>query len=43
LTPASNERAMELALRAAQVAHRLFAERPKAFRQRSEALWEHGN
>jgi CHAD domain-containing protein len=43
LTPASNERAMEFALRAAQVAHRLFAERPKAFRQRIETLWEHGD
>jgi hypothetical protein len=31
---ASNERAMELALR---------AERPKAFRQRIEALWEQGD
>jgi hypothetical protein len=41
LTPASNERAMEFALRAAQIAHRLFAERPKAFRQRIETLWEH--
>jgi CHAD domain-containing protein len=43
LTPASNERAMQLALRAAQVAHRLFAERSKPFRQRIEALWEHGD
>jgi CHAD domain-containing protein len=43
LTPASNERAMEFALRAAQVAHRLFAERPKAFRQRIETLWEQGD
>ena len=43
LTPASNERAMELALRAAQVARRLFAERPKAFRQRIEPLWEQGD
>jgi hypothetical protein len=31
---------VELALRAAQVARRLFAERPKALRQRIEALWE---
>jgi hypothetical protein len=34
---------MEFALRAAQVARRLFAERPKAFRQRIEALWEQGD
>jgi hypothetical protein len=42
LTPASNG-PMELALRAAQVARRLYAERPKAFRQRIEALSEQGD
>jgi CHAD domain-containing protein len=39
LTPACTERSAELAQRAAQIAVRLFAERPKAFRQRLEALW----
>ncbi|HUC50324.1 MAG TPA: CHAD domain-containing protein [Xanthobacteraceae bacterium] len=39
LTPACAERSAELAQRAAQIAVRLFAERPKAFRQRLEALW----
>ncbi len=42
LTPACAERTMELAHRAARIAHRLFAERPKAFRHRLETLWEHG-
>ena len=42
LTPACAERTMELAHRAARIAHRLFAEKPKAFRQRLETLWEHG-
>ena len=40
LTPACAERSAQLAQRAAAVAVRLFAERPKAFRQRLEALWE---
>jgi CHAD domain-containing protein len=40
LTPACAERSGELAQRAARIAVRLFAERPKAFRQRIEALWE---
>jgi CHAD domain-containing protein len=42
LTPACAERAAAVAQRASRIAHRLFAERPKAFRQRLEALWEHG-
>jgi CHAD domain-containing protein len=42
LTPACSERSTELALRAARIAQRLFAERPKAFRQRLETLWKHG-
>ena len=42
LTPACAERTMELAQRAARIAHRLFAERPKAFRHRLEMLWKHG-
>jgi len=42
LTPASTQRSTELAHRAARIALRLFAERPKAFRQRLETLWEHG-
>jgi CHAD domain-containing protein len=41
LTPACGERSAELAQRAARIAHRLFAEKPKAFRHRVEALWEH--
>jgi CHAD domain-containing protein len=40
LTPACAERSAQLAQRAAGIAVRLFAERPKAFRQRLEALWE---
>jgi CHAD domain-containing protein len=40
LTPACAERSGQLAQRAAGIAVRLFAERPKAFRQRLEALWE---
>jgi CHAD domain-containing protein len=40
LTPACTERSAQLAQRAARIAVRLFAERPKAFRQRLEALWE---
>jgi CHAD domain-containing protein len=42
LTPACAERSTILAQRAGTIGHRLFAERPKAFRQRIEALWEHG-
>ena len=42
LTPACAERTAELAQRAARIASRLFAERPKAFRRRLETLWEHG-
>jgi CHAD domain-containing protein len=42
LTPACAERSTELAHRAARIAHRLFVERPKAFRHRLEMLWEHG-
>jgi CHAD domain-containing protein len=42
LTPSCAERSAALAQRAARIAHRLFAERPKAFRQRLEALWEQG-
>jgi CHAD domain-containing protein len=42
LTPACAERTTELAQRAARIALRLFAEKPKAFRHRIETLWEHG-
>jgi CHAD domain-containing protein len=42
LTPAIGERSAALAQRASRIAHRLFAERPKAFRHRLEMLWEHG-
>ncbi len=42
LTPACAERTTELSHRAARIAHRLFAERPKAFRHRLETLWVHG-
>jgi CHAD domain-containing protein len=42
LTPACTERTTVVAQRSARIAHRLFAERPKAFRQRLEALWEQG-
>jgi hypothetical protein len=41
LTPACTERSAELAQRAARIAHRLFAEKPKGFRQRVVTLWEH--
>jgi CHAD domain-containing protein len=41
LTPAASERSAELAQRAARIALRLFAEKPKAFRHRLEMLWEH--
>ncbi len=40
LVPASAERRATLSQRAERLARRLFAERPKAFRQRLEALWE---
>jgi CHAD domain-containing protein len=42
LTPACTERTTELAQRAARIALRPFAEKPKAFRRRLETLWEHG-
>jgi len=42
LTPAAAERSAALAQRASRIAHRLFAEKPKAFRRRLEALWERG-
>ena len=42
LTPACAERTTELAQRAARIAVRLFAEKPKAFRHRLETLWEEG-
>jgi len=42
LTPPCNDRTTELSQRAARIAHRLFAEKPKAFRQRLETLWENG-
>ena len=42
LTPACAECSAALTQRAARIAHRLFAERPKAFRQRLEMLWEYG-
>jgi CHAD domain-containing protein len=41
LTPACTERSTELTQRAARITVRLFAEKPKAFRQRLEQLWEH--
>jgi CHAD domain-containing protein len=42
LTPACAECSAGLTQRAARIAHRLFAERPKAFRHRLEMLWQHG-
>jgi CHAD domain-containing protein len=42
LAPACAERTAALAQRAARIASRLFAERPKAFRRRLETLWENG-
>ena len=42
LTPSCAERSAWLVQRAARIANRLFAEKPKAFRQRLEALWENG-
>lgn len=41
LTPACTERTAQLAQRAARITHRLFAEKPKAFRHRLEMLWQH--
>jgi CHAD domain-containing protein len=41
LTPACAERSAALTQRAARIAYHLFSERPKAFRQRLEALWAH--
>jgi CHAD domain-containing protein len=41
LTPACAERSAALVQRATRIAYRLFSDRPKAFRQRLEALWEH--
>src|SRR5580693_2358950 len=40
LTPAADERSDALAQRAARIAVRLFAEKPKAFRHRLEMLWD---
>jgi hypothetical protein len=42
LTPAIAECSAALAQRAARIAHRLLAERPKSFRHRLESLWQHG-
>jgi CHAD domain-containing protein len=42
LAPACAERRTQLIRRSARIARRLFAERPKAFRRRLEALWERG-
>jgi CHAD domain-containing protein len=42
LAPACAERSAYLSQRAARIARRLFAEKPKAFRHRLETLWEHG-
>jgi CHAD domain-containing protein len=42
LAPACAERSAALAQRAGRIARRLFAEKPKAFRGRLEALWEQG-
>jgi CHAD domain-containing protein len=42
LTPACAERRLQLTHRAARIARRLLAERPKAFRRRLETLWEEG-
>ena len=42
LAPACAERREELSHRAARIARRLFAEKPKTFRHRLETLWEHG-
>ncbi|MGH6674164.1 MAG: CHAD domain-containing protein [Xanthobacteraceae bacterium] len=42
LVPTCAERRAELSRRAARIARRLFAEKPKTFRRRLEALWQHG-
>jgi CHAD domain-containing protein len=42
LAPPCQDRKTELWQRAARIASRLFAERPRAFRRRLEALWENG-
>jgi CHAD domain-containing protein len=42
LAPACTERSAALAQRAARIARRLFAEKPKGFRRRLDALWDHG-
>ena len=42
LTPPCTEQKTKLSRRAARLAARLFAERPKAFRRRLETLWEVG-
>jgi hypothetical protein len=42
LTPACTERTLDLSQRAATIAHRLFAEKPRAFRHRLETLWQKG-
>jgi CHAD domain-containing protein len=42
LTPACQALTLDLSQRAARIAHRLFADKPKAFRQRLEILWENG-
>jgi CHAD domain-containing protein len=42
LLPACGEQRAALSKRAERIARRLFAERPKAFRQRLEALWDEG-
>jgi CHAD domain-containing protein len=42
LNPACAERKTALSHRAARIARRLFAERPRAFRRRLEILWEEG-
>ena len=42
LTPACDERRLQLTHRASRIARRLFAERPKAFRHRLESLWKDG-
>ena len=42
LKPACDERRLQLTHRAARIARRLFAERPKAFHHRLEKLWEDG-
>jgi len=43
LAPACADRTSELAHRARRIAARLFAERPNAFRQRIESLWDNSH